>query len=87
MSGRLPWHKRGVRVHKFVYRSWYIAQLLFGGFILVSALVPAILLAFDAVASSLDLILTTIAAAVTGLVGVLLSWLAIHRLRNPIKPP
>jgi hypothetical protein len=82
----LPWHKRGVRVHRFVYRGWYVAQLLLGGFILVSAVAPAIRLALDAIASSLEIILTAIAAAVTGLIGALLVWIAIHRLRNPIRP-
>lgn len=84
MTPAAPWRKRGLRVHRFVYRAWYIGQLLLGGFILVVALAPVLLMAFDA--GSLDRILTASAAAATGLVGAFLLWLAIHRLRDPVRP-
>jgi hypothetical protein len=86
LSTHTPWHKRGVRVHRFVYSAWYIAQLLVGAFIIVSALVPTILLALGAIYDAFEIILTGIAAGVTGLLGLVLLWLAVHRLRNPVKP-
>ncbi|MBC7767162.1 MAG: hypothetical protein H7124_00055 [Phycisphaerales bacterium] len=85
MIARKPWHKRGFWVHKFVYRGWYIGQLLLGGFTLVSALALAIMLALDAIANTLEIVLTAIAAVVTGLISALVLWLAIHRLRNSVK--
>jgi len=87
MSTTTPWHRRGVRVPKVLYRTWYIAQLVVGALIVVSAITPAILLALNAVADTLGVILTAVAAVVSALVGSLLSWLAIHRLRNPVTPP
>ena len=85
MSKSTPWHKRGLRVHKLVYRGWYIGLLLMGACIIVSALAPAILLALGAVTDTLEMILTGIAAAVMAQIGALVAWLAIHRLRKPVK--
>ena len=83
----MAWHKHGLRVHKFVYRGWYVGQSLLSVFIIISALTPAVLLAMNASASQLELILNAIAALFGSLIGALLLWLAIHRLRKPVKPP
>jgi hypothetical protein len=82
-----PWHKRGFRVHRLVYRGWYIGQLLLGAFALVSALAPVFLLAMNTISDTLGFALTAVVAGVAASMGALLVWLAIHRLRNPVRPP
>jgi hypothetical protein len=78
----VPWHQRGIRVHKFVYRTYYIIFLLFGVFLLLPALMLPILLALGAtVQRTIELVLM----ALPGLFGILFVWVAIHRLRRPIK--
>jgi len=86
LSAGLPWHKRGFRVHRFVYRGWYIAVLLLGAITSFAALAPAVMLAMDAVRDPLGETLTAIVSVVSAAIGALALWLAIHRLRHPIKP-
>lgn len=84
MSARLPWHQRGVRVHKVVYRAYYLAVLLYGGFLLLPALMLSLLLALGI---TVEPTLEATLVAVPALIGIVVVLLAIHRLSRPLKAP
>lgn len=79
-----PWHKRGVPVPRWAYRAWYVAQLVLSAFLALGALAPVALLLLGAITDALGFTLTAIGAAFTALACMLMGWLAIHRLRNPV---
>ena len=80
----MPWHQRGIRVGKFVYRIWYVLMLGLALFFLLSTL-SAAFIGFAQPTPARELIF--VAAAVVALPGFGLLWLAIHRLRRPVEAP
>jgi hypothetical protein len=66
-----------------VYRTYYIIILLFGVFLLLPAVMLPVLLALG---TTIERTLEVALMAVPALIGVLFVWVAIHRLRRPVKP-